>query len=89
MSQDLSVSQRGDLSQYLDADWKSAFQRKAFKIDLYQGNTRSWVLPSLSSVLSPGGIVTIELFLFFCSNPMGPMNASPLANRTISSSYTS
>ena len=59
------MSQRGDLSQYLDADWKSALQRKPFKIDLYQGNTRSWVLPSLPSVLSPGGIVTIELFLFF------------------------
>ena len=52
------MSQRGDLSHYLDADWKSALQRKAFKIDLYQGNTRSWVLPSLSSVLSLEGIVT-------------------------------
>ena len=72
------MSQRGDLSQYLDADWKSALQRKPFKIDLYQGNTRSWVLPSLPSILSPGGIVTIELFLFFfCSNPLRPMNASP------------
>ena len=65
MSQDLSMSQRGDLSHYLDADWKSALWRKAFKIDLYQGNTRSWGLPSLSSVLSPEGIVTLELFLFF------------------------
>lgn len=87
MGKDLSMPEKGDLSQYLDAGWlearPSGNSSLTIQIDLDQGKAGKWVCPLAPSVPSSGGMATASLCepikncFFVCYSLVGFMDASP------------